>query len=143
MRKHNLLHLTPIAACVGLVFFAGCSEKTAVVSGKLVLPSNLKLVENDSVTLVFVPDGQGSKSPGAVYSIADNTFKAKDVPPGKYKITISITPYPGKENEKRKAICDQLNSVYDGKATKLSCEITTDANQSLIIDADKGTVTKG
>jgi hypothetical protein len=142
MRKTTLLRSFPVAACFGLVFLAGCSERTASVSGKLLLPSQVKLDENDAVSIVFNPEKDTGLAPNGIFSTTDNTFVAKDVPPGKYKISLRITAYPGKNADKHNALLNKyINDPYGREATKLHCEITADSNQSVTIDAIKGTVT--
>jgi hypothetical protein len=142
MRKITLLRSIPLAACLGLVFFAGCSERTASISGKVVLPSQVKLDENDAVAIIFHPENDTGLVPNGIFSKTDNTFVAKDVPPGKYKISVMITAYPGKNADQHNAVLNKyINDPYGREATKLHCEITADSSQSVTIDAIKGTVT--
>jgi hypothetical protein len=141
MRHPNLVRSLLVPVGIGLLCVAGCSERTVNnFTGKLVLPSKLKLLENDSVTIGFTPEGATGKAANGIVSNGDQTFTVKDVTAGKYKITVSITPYPG--DKKRAALFESLNSKYDAKSTPLKYDMTTESNQSITIDLDTGAVTK-
>jgi hypothetical protein len=147
MRAHTFLPLVlAVVVGCGLVISAGCTQKGGgvTVSGKLILPSSLKLGENDSVIIGFIIPGDESAHPPAVsISKTDNSFLAKEFPPGKYRITVKLDTYGiGKDNTKRKAAFDKFNDTHDKKSSPLACEITSEPTQSFTIDADKGTVTK-
>lgn len=127
-----------------LVLGTGCSGTSGVtVSGKLVLPKGLKLGDNDTVTIGFHPEDASKKAATGTYSAADNSFTAKDVTPGKNKITINITPYPGPDREKKLTQLEPLNKKYSDKETKLIYDVGREGSQSITIDAETGTVTKG
>ncbi len=133
-----------------LVFFpllgtiVGCSSKRAVpISGTLVLPAGVKVVDNDTINVGFVAQQQGDEGSAASASPTDLTFKAKQTVPGKYKVTVSITPYPGEKNsEARAAQFEALNKKYAPASTPLNYEVTSDPDQSITIDLGAGTVTK-
>jgi hypothetical protein len=142
------LSLARIVAVCGLplLFLTGCgSQKTVKVSGKLVLPSQIKLADNDSVMVTFTPDedikaqgGSGTVSPSAL------TFDAA-VPPGKYKVSVTIQSYPGAaENKQRSQELTKFSTTYSLKSTPLRYEVTAEANQAITIDLSKppGTITK-
>ena len=140
MRHSNLVRSLLVPVGLGLLFVAGCSERTVNVSGKLVLPSKVKIVESDSVTVQFIPDGDKGKAAFASVSKSEQTFTVKDIVAGKYKITVSITPYP--DQKKRIPLLEPINTKYDAKSTPLRYEVTAEPNQSITIDLDKGTTSK-
>ena len=142
MRTHTLLRLGWFAACLAFFPLAGCTDKTTSVSGKLILPNDISVAENDSVTIVFMPEKDG-KTIAGLYSPAEKTFTAKEIAPGSYKITVRIVPYPGKDSDKRKATYERFNKSHDREGTKLKYEFTAEPSQSITIDADKDAVTKG
>jgi len=129
---------------LGLAFLAGCGEKTVVVTGKLALPTTAKIVDTDSVTILFIPTEKDKKVPLAVYAPGDKSFTAKDVAPGKYKISVNIVPYQGmKDSEKRAPMFEGINKQFDRNETKLFYEATADPpQQSITVDLEKGAVTK-
>jgi hypothetical protein len=139
--------LSVLALALGLLALAGCGQHGATVKGTVVLPPQVKLEENDSLIVILVPEGENSvASPSPVkpdLSFVSMGPTGKGVPPGKYKITVSLTPYMGSpEAEKRKPSLDPINKQYDSAHTKLSYEVTSDPQQSITIDLAKGTVTK-
>jgi len=142
----------------GLVLTAllltGCGgTKTVPVKGKLVLPQGLTVGQNDTVQIVFVPEdtssGKAPPQPVAEFNPSDSTFtaslpKKSGIPPGKYKITVQISGYPGPgENAKRKEYLETLNEKFSPKTTPLSCEVAPEGAQSFTIDLNQGTVSKG
>ncbi len=144
--------LLTVAALAIFVLSTGCGGpgKGIPVSGKLVLPKNLKLQKDDSVSIMFVPDGGDvTRSASGKFNADDLTFVADTsettgVLPGKYKITITITPYqgtPGSEARVRQ-INDGINKQFDETMTKLSYEVTSGGPNNITIDLEKKTVTK-
>jgi hypothetical protein len=141
-----------LLASFGVVLFlaAGCGpSKGAPVTGKVVLPANLKPADEDSVEVSFFPDdGKNkrgatamAKPPGLTFTA--NSSETKGVLPGKYKIAVKVTPYmgsPGSQDRKLK-FDDAINKAYDATSTKLTYEVAPGA-QSITIDLTKGTVTK-
>jgi hypothetical protein len=138
MHHPNLVRSLLVPVGIGLLFVAGCSEQTVNLSGKLVLPSKIKLVESDAVTLAFAPEGTAGKAAIGLVSNGDQTFTVKDITPGKYKITFGVTPYP--DQKKRIPLVEPLNTKFDMKASPLKYEVTAEPNQSITIDLEKGTV---
>jgi hypothetical protein len=141
------LLLVVTALC--LLPLAGCGTKGYTVTGKVVLPANVKMAADDSVTILFAPEDPKGTSAPAEFTPSDNTFVAKGpegkgLPPGKYKVSVQITPYPGKpESAQRATQLSGINSAYDLANTKMTYEVTKDSSQSITIDLTKGTVTKG
>ena len=134
-----------LASCsLALVVLTGCtSEKKVTVSGKLVLPAGVTLVENDSVQIIFARDDDPTKSGGAAtVNPADLSFTST-MSPGKYKIGVTFQPYPGmKESEVRAKQLSQRVGMYSVEATALRYEVTTDAKQTITINLAQGTVSK-
>ncbi len=137
-----------VAVTLVLSFVAGCGGPTPVpLSGKVVLPSGVKLADTDSVTVVFVPEeGDQSKGENATLSPKDLSFSAKVVP-GKYKIAVNVQIYPGsagamkETNAKNKELSLVFGSFSSG-STPLHYEVTKEANQTITLNLDKKTVGK-
>jgi hypothetical protein len=138
------------------LLLAGCgsSLKTVPVKGKLVLPQGLNLGPSDTVQVTFVPvetpaSGKAAPQPVAEVNPSDFTFtptlpKASGIPPGKYKVTVSINGYPtGTPNAKRQEYLDNLNEAFNAKNTKLTCDVAPEGSQSFTVDMNQGTVSKG
>jgi hypothetical protein len=140
----RIMRLLP--AVFVLALGSGCSEKSSTISGKLVLPSGVKLEQQDSVTVGFLPDpaAEGKTGATAAVNIADSTFTAKDLKPGKYKLTVNITPYPGDPNTaKRAKAVESLNEKHNAGSTKLRYDVTNESQQSITVDLTKDSVSKG
>jgi len=140
MHHPNLARSLLVPVGIGMLFVAGCSERTVNLSGKLVLPAKLKISEKDSVTVAFTPEGTAGKAGVGVFSNSEQAFTVKDISPGKYKLTVSITPYP--DEKKRAPLLEPINVKYDAKSSPLKYEVTAEPNQSITVDLDKGTVSK-
>ena len=142
----NLLLRSSAVVCLSFSVFilAGCTQSGTTLSGKLVPPPGAKLAENDSVTIMFHPEDDANKKHVlGVYNAADNTFLAKDIPPGKYKVAVQIQPYQGSpDSEKRAKSLDVYNAKYNRENTKITYEVANDPKQSVSIDLEKGTATK-
>jgi YbbR domain-containing protein len=133
-----------LALSVATLLTMGCgsSEKTSPVTGKLNLPSGLKLIETDSITVNFQPDEAG-KTKGATIDVkgTDSSFTI-NVPPGKHKVAVTVKPYPGeKDSEKRGRDISQSIGMYQMGASSLRYEVT-DGPQNITIDLVKGAVNK-
>lgn len=133
---------------IGLLVLSGCGRKTAVVKGTVVLPANVKLIESDSAKIIFMPEEKDRPACSGAISTSDNSFVAhnptnKGLPPGKYKVTVRLQPYPGsKGSEKRQELFARINDKYDELASKLTYEVTEEPTQSITIDLTKGTIAK-
>ncbi len=135
-----------LVAVVGLALLclAGCTSRSITVKGKLILPGKTKLGTNDTVNIVFMPEGEGKKASAGIFNAADSTFVAKDVTPGKNRIEVKLTPYMGDPSEtKRETAYEALNSKFGGGTSPLQYDVTNDPEQNITVDLDKGTVTKG
>jgi predicted small lipoprotein YifL len=136
------------AVCLILFALSGCGGRAVSVKGNLVLPPNLTLQESDQVAMSFQPSDSKEGGGGmAVYTPADKSFivksaDGKGLPPGKYKVSVRIVPYPGSaDSEKRAASFADLNAKYASGAS-LTYDVTDEATQNIVIDLDKGTITK-
>jgi hypothetical protein len=145
----------PVLAVLGV---AGCGKQGVPVQGSIVFPSGLKLANDDVVDLAFVPvEKKGGTGAAAAVNTAARTFvanigEAKGVLPGKYTITVQILPNPKDAMKDTKALTDAdhvkraavaaFNKIYDLTHSKLSCEVTSDPEQSFTVDLEKGTVKK-
>jgi hypothetical protein len=146
MMKTGFWQLVLASTLVCLTGIAGCgSKKGSVVNGKVVLPAGAHLDKDDSGTITFVPekaDKSGKGGGAGPINPSDLTFFARDIAPGKYKIKVNLSAYPGKENEKRAKVLEGINQHFDDANTKLTYEVTADAQQSITIDLAHGTVSK-
>lgn len=142
--------LSLLVFAFGLLVVAGCGggagKKAAVLKGKVILPSNIKLGESDSASINFNPETEGDPNLTAVVNPVDLTFtatgvKGKGTPPGNYKISVVLQPYTPGVSPLRQA-CDELNNRYSDGSTPLSYNLTEEPQQSITIDLSKGTVTK-
>ncbi|MCS7046880.1 MAG: hypothetical protein NZO58_11035 [Gemmataceae bacterium] len=133
-----------LGSSVALLCLIGCGGPSPVeLTGKLVLPSEFKLVEDDTIELTLLSETAGTKGAHPKVNYSDLTFASKEVLPGNYKVTLSITPYPGKpESEKRRPIFEKFNKANDMKSTKITFEVTRDAKQSVTFDFVKGVAIK-
>src|SRR5437660_12457949 len=95
-----------VLACAAFCLFAvvGCSGKKPVtVKGNVLLPkwNNVKLAEQDLIQVTFDPEAKGGTPVGAKASLTDGSFSAQAAP-GKYKVSVKITPYPGSEGSEKR-----------------------------------------
>jgi hypothetical protein len=134
--------------CCGLLALAGCGPPRAGVKGALVLPQGVALQDDDSVQISFHPTEPNEVGAGlAQYNAADKTFVAKSpdgkgLPPGKYKISVVVQPYPGSKTDQRRADdLRNMNSFFSPDATKLTYDVTDARSQSITVDLGKGVVT--
>jgi len=131
------------------LFLPGCAGSKGVpVKGKLVLPPNVKLAEKDLVTVTLVPEAKDTPGATGKVSHTDQTFELtigpkKGVSPGKYKVAVSLQPYPGEPgSDVRTKGLASINKKYSSEKTPLTCEVTSDPNQSITVDLAKSKVTK-
>lgn len=138
-----LSRLSSCGLCaVALFTLTGCGGPTVVeVTGKLVLLPNTKLAEDDSITLIF--SSQESGGAGASVTLnKDMTFTAK-AKPGKYKIVVAVSAYPGsKDSDKRTASYKKNYDAFLLENTKLTYEVTSESPQNITIDLAQGRAAK-
>jgi hypothetical protein len=110
-------------------FVAGCGSKGIQAHGRLVkngtpfLPS-----EGETVHIAFFPAedaGESSKSYVVNFNRTDGTFRAigKGMPPGKYRVAVSIT----------KGRKDELKGAYNAKDSTLLCDVLS-ASEEITLD---------
>jgi hypothetical protein len=135
--------LLAFACC--LFLSAGCGGKpTVTVKGDLVLPKDLKLAKDDSVTIAFVPEGEGGRAVVASFDSSTNSFVARKVAVGKNKVTVMITLYPGPKTvqQTQQWIKDNIDAVFNGQKTPLTYDApASPSEQNITIDLVKKTLT--
>jgi hypothetical protein len=89
--------------------------------------------------LVGVGFKGADKSFGAIL-YDDARFVATDVPPGKYKVTVTITSESNDPTELAKFAAKKKQ--FDAMNEKLDYEVTSSSGQKIDVDISKGTVTK-
>lgn len=139
--RHPLIAVlfATLLAVIALGCGGGAQQKK--LTGKVILPTNVKIVENDAINLTFAPDSKGTTVVAEVSS-KDLTFSTQ-IPPGKYRVAVQITPYPGeKDSEKRATAFEKFNDTYNSNNTKLNYEVTADSNQSITVDLAQNRVAK-
>ena len=121
---------------------AGSTVKVSVASTKV------KLDDTDSLEIVFNPMDKGTPATGSG-SVKDLPLPvsrvgegAAGVLPGKYSVTVRITPYAGMAPPDRVAAITAFNANLDSTAANRMVEVTADKEQSFTIDLDSDTVTK-
>jgi hypothetical protein len=143
---HRCTRLLSLPVVLSLLALAGCGGGTnpVEVSGKLIMPPNLKLVESDVVVLTFLPEETPEKAVTAEVIPKEGSFTTKQILPGKHVITVVVQPYPGMpDSERRMTAFEGFNNSFTRENKKLTYEVTKDAQQSITIDLPKAKVTKG
>jgi hypothetical protein len=141
-----------ILPAVGLALLAlsGCGPSRATVKGTVVFPNDLQLKNDDDVQISFTPEdnkSEGATSGYGVYNPADKTFviktaDQKGLPPGKYRVGVQLTAYPGHEDtDQRQAYLDAFNANHSGGSGKLTYEVRG-GTQDITIDLGSNTITK-
>ena len=150
LRMYRPLSALASAAVVLLLLSsAGCGPSRATITGTLVLPPNVQLNDSDSVAILFHPEEAGAMLATAAVKNADRTFTVKtndgyNVPPGKYKVTVKITPYDSGDTARKDMFQNAINNIYGNEsAGKLPYEVTSDSKQTITIDLAQGKITKG
>jgi hypothetical protein len=135
------------AFALSINMVVGCGENTGkvfTVSGKVILPSQIKLEDQDSIELRFAAESSDGPGKGAATSVSakDLSFSATNVPPGKYKIVLSVQPYAGTPgSNKRMLQLEPFNKSNNMYQTKLTTEIGSKDVKDMVIDFDKKSVT--
>jgi hypothetical protein len=139
-----------VVALLCLTVLTGCGDGVSRSVVKVnVTSTKVKLDDTDSISVGFTPEaaggetavagGEARKLPLLVKASAKD---ATGVAPGKYKLTVSISPYAGMANAnpahapELKALSDQ----FDAKNSKLTYEVVAGKEQTITIDLDTGTV---
>jgi hypothetical protein len=133
-----------------LLLASGCGPgQGTTVTGKLVLPKDAVLESDDYVQISFLPEGAGGKSASGPVNATDlsftiNSAESQGVRPGKYKVSLQITPYQGKPTSVKRTqhFNDGINKQFSATTTRLSYEVTAGADNNITVDLVKGTVSK-
>jgi hypothetical protein len=138
-----------ILCCAAAISHAGCGGSTgATVKGKVVLPAGVELLEDDSLYLGLSSTETGGTSTGGKIDPKALTFAidgpgGKGLPAGKYKVTVTFTPYAGRpESAKRKETIDKLLAPFSGDKSQLTIDLPASGQQEITVDLEKKTVSK-
>lgn len=142
----RLRFCTLIVGLIGCLALAGCGGPTGSNVSVTVVSPKMKLEETDNIAVTFTPDGSGEPATATgsfkeLPLVASRSNKP-GVIPGKYKLTVVITPYAGMAKADRVQYIKDFNKGFDASASKLTYEVTADPNQSITIDLGANTVTK-
>jgi len=156
MFRSLLSRALPALVGVVLLVSAGCGPgKGTPVSGKVVPPAGVKLADEDQIEINFVPDdpkvkrgaGGTAKPPGLTFTVAMS--EGPGMLPGKYKVTVRITPYAGSPGfqERKQRLDDLLNKKFgEVGTTPLSFEVPASKDPVTVTidlrDVNKASVTK-
>src|SRR5262245_45785423 len=125
---------------------SGCGGDGKVAGAKLkVSVHSTKLKETDAISVTFNPDGGGelASANGTMKSQPFECLRAGNAPgalPGKYKLSVNVTPYAGMDPPARQQEIANFSKQFTPANTKLSYEVTSDKEQSIDIDLDAQTV---
>lgn len=124
----------------------GCSgESSVTVNGKINLPKKIVLKETDSVQVTLAPEAKATGGAATDADVKTLSFKLDNsLAPGRYKVAVRIEPYSGEPGNEGRARQFEflINSKYGLQNTPLSIEIDSEPEQSIVIDLEKGNVTK-
>jgi hypothetical protein len=139
MRRFRFASLLAFTCCLLL---SGCGVRTITVKGNLVLPPEVKLEKDETVTITFVPEVKAPQGV-AVFNVSDNTFVAQKVPSGKTKVCVQISPYQGAPGSERRMefLKSAVNDLFDVQRTPLSFDSSQAADKTVTIDLAAKTVT--
>jgi hypothetical protein len=140
-----------VALLLGVIALTGCGDGVSRSAVKVtVTTSKAKLDDTDSITVVFVAEGSGGENALANGNPNKQPLTAKPqagegtgVKPGKYKLTVQLTPYAGMGTPEHHQQLQQISSQYDPTNSKLTYEVVAGKEQTITIDLDAGTVTGG
>lgn len=129
-------------------FLLGCgSSKGVSVTGKLVFPKDVKLEKDDQVAITFLSQDPTHPGGTGIVNVEELTFVAQGtggagLAPGKYTVTVQITPYAGGPGSAKRAqqLNDGFNQAYNAKNSKLSYEVPAGGEQHITLDLVKGAV---
>lgn len=127
-----------------VTLLTGCSgEKGATLVGTLVEDGQpVQVAEKEIVLLSVTPTDSDEKSlkasPGAEFKRDDASFRFVGpgkglVPPGSYKVSLTIRPREG---------TDRFGGIFSGDASPLTYTVTAESIQEIIIDVKKKTITR-
>ena len=124
---------------VALLAVSGCGPSRAAVSGTLVMPPDVKLQDDDSVTIMFTPDEAGVGGSLATFNNKDHTFTVKapdgnNPPTGKYHITVSVLPYNSGDQARKNELQQAFTPYATKEASKLEYTVGPESKQKITID---------
>jgi len=142
LRSFGLLFLV-----LGVAVFAGCGgpSKGVKVSGQLVKGgAPFTAPANATVQVQFLPTNREDNLPSASGQADSQTgaftvtgaFAGTGVQPGKYKVVLTGAVYGAGPTK------DLFNGAYAENNTPLTYEVTQDADQKIVIDIAKNSVSK-
>jgi hypothetical protein len=136
-----------VSCGIGVFFLAGCFGPPNVkVSGTVILPPDItidkgdpeKRQDGDMLQVTFAAEGDPPRPYSGRVNLSDMTFtiaKGKGIPAGKYKVSISCTPYVFNA-ERRKMLQAQFKSFLADKTV----EVTSAPEQTFTLDLKKNTI---
>jgi hypothetical protein len=130
-----------ITAC----FLTGCGgAKPVKLEVKVEFPSSIKVDEKDSIQVRFVGQGDAQGKSGAgLASPSTMSFTSNELLPGKYKVVVNLSPYPGTPGaDKRSRALEPFNDSFSDQKTPLSVDIGPEPEQKITIDLAKKSVSK-
>jgi hypothetical protein len=143
MRRSPLFRSVLVVCLLALV---GCgSKKGSPVKGTVKFPPTFKFEENDTITITLDPEDPSNKENVAsgVVSVSDGSFTIANALPGKYKIAINITSYPGSPEAKdRHKALELFNYTFDKANSGLSFEVKKGEGHTITVDLVNKKVTE-
>jgi hypothetical protein len=130
---HSLLL---VAGTALLLFGCGGGKGGGTIEGKVVRNGTpITVAETDILNLSFL--GADSKAFGGVVN-KDGTFVVNDIPPGHYKLRLTLTA--GSNDPASMAKSEKEGKQYNAVNNKLEYEVG--GSETITIDIENGTVTK-
>lgn len=136
-----------VVALIGFVL-TGCGDGVSRSVVKVsVSSSKVKFDDTDSISVAFTPEGTGdiasasgnpNKQP---FTVGTSSKEVQGIAPGKYKVTVAITPYAGMSQPAHDQAVRELSARYSTENSKLTHEVVAGKEQSITIDLDAGTLT--
>jgi hypothetical protein len=123
----------------------GCGgPKPVNLEVKVVFPSSIKVEEKDSIQVRFIGEGDLQGKGGAgLASPSSLSFTSKELLPGKYKVSVQLSPYAGiPGSDKRSRALEPFNESFGEKKTPLSVDIGPEPEQKITVDLAKKSVSK-
>lgn len=127
-----------------MVVGCGGTAQEVALSGKITPPpGKLKFTDADQVQLAFIPEDKKIQSTSADVQ-KDLSFNVPKIPPGNYRVAITVQPYPGQPgSEQRTMMFEEFNKNYTPENSALKFEVTKEPpQQNITIDLAKGAVVK-
>ena len=135
---------------LAVMTLVGCGGgKRTKVKGTLVLPAGVTVGPQDSLTITLIPTSaeksgpppSGGVDPKALTFVVDGADH-KGIAPGKYKVYVSCTPYPGDNLKERKEKLDKAFAPFLGDKSTLEVDLSDGSDHTITVDLEKKTVSK-